>query len=103
MGSKSREFKPVQLRKETFEKIKFLAKKSNKSQSGLVTELIDAVFTIANTFDNINLDYEYNITNSTLLVTVSGRNKLITGSFEIPVNATDKEERKELRKRLTKK
>jgi hypothetical protein len=74
----------IKVRCDTGDQIRFLHKKSGLSTTQLMSELVGSVFQIGCTFSSINFDYEYDITNSQVTISLKGKNNLKSGSFEIP-------------------
>jgi len=52
------------------------------------------------TYEKANLEFETSITGSKVTIEVHGRNRLVTGSFQVPANISEAKEAKEIRKRL---
>jgi len=98
----NKDFKNVAIHKSTYDKARLLAKIQDRSIASVVEDLISKVFDVAGTFTEANLEFETCITESRLVIEVKGRNRLITGSFEVPTSATDKQTDKAIRKRLKK-
>ena len=55
--------------------------KSGLSMTETLSEIIGAVFQISCTFDKLNLEYEYDISNAQVLISAKGKNNLKSGSF----------------------
>jgi len=96
-------FKNVAIHLSCHEKARFIANITGLSIADVVEELVSKVFDVAVTYEKANLEFETSITGSKVTIEVHGRNRLVTGSFEIPVNATEKQETKEIRKRIVRK
>ena len=96
----NKDFKNVAIHKSTYDKARLLAKIQDRSIASVVEDLISKVFDVAGTFTEANLEFETCITESRLVIEVKGRNRLITGSFEVPANISEAKETKEIRKRL---
>lgn len=94
---------PIKVRSETADQIRFLSDKSGLSMTQLLAELVEGVFNVACTFDSLNLEYETCITDSTLLVSVKGKNRLKSGSFQINDSVSNSEMDKQIKKRTGKK
>ena len=86
----NKNFKNVVIHESTHEKARFLSKVQNKPISSTVEELINAVFQVACTYKQLNLAFETCITDSTILITCSGANRLIASSFNVPESMTEK-------------
>lgn len=80
----------VKVRIETGQEIKFLSDKSGLSQTQLLAEVFDALFNIAVTFKSINFEYEYDVTNAQVTISIHGKRNLEIGSFNVP-SSTDSE------------
>ncbi len=81
----NKNFHNVTIHKTAYDKARFLAKVQNKPISAVLEELLNAVFTVGCSYrKGANLSFEYDITNSTVLIKVNGSNRLVSGSFEIP-------------------
>ncbi len=91
MAKEHRKFESLRIHPETHDKAKFLAKKSGKSIANTVEEIIDAVFTVSCTFSQLNLDYDFCITDSKVTITCSGRNNLKSGDFEVQSKISEKD------------
>ena len=81
---------PIRVNVETYDQIRFLANKSNKSITGTLAEIIGSIFNVACTFSNLNLEYETCISDSSVLIAVKGKTKLKSGSFEVPSSTSNK-------------
>jgi hypothetical protein len=93
---------PIKVRTDTAQQIRFIAEKSGLSMTETLSEIIGAVFQVSCTFSNLNLEYEYDISNAQVLITAKGKNNLQSGSFEIPSTASDKKVDKMIAKRVKK-
>lgn len=100
----NKNFKNVAIHKTAHQQARFLAKLQGRSMASVLEELIDRVFDIACTYEKegLNIDFETCISDSTLLITVSGRNKLKSGCFEVEDSVPDKEVDKQVKQRLKK-
>jgi hypothetical protein len=96
----SRGFKPIQVRIETYDKLKFIASRSDRTLAGLMSEIVDHIFQVACTFSALNLEYDTTVSEAKVCITVRGKNRLVTGSFQVPVNISEAKETKEIRKRI---
>ena len=78
-------FKNVAIHKSAHEQARFLAKLQDRSIASVVEELIERVFQIAMCYEKegVNVDFETCVTDSKLIITVTGRSKLTVGSFEV--------------------
>jgi hypothetical protein len=92
----------IKVRSETGDQIRFLHYKSGLSTTQLLAEIIDSVFQIGCTFSSINFEYEYDITNSQVTISLKGKNNLKSGSFEIPSTTSNKKVDKMIAKRVKK-
>jgi hypothetical protein len=84
-----KKFEAIRVTQETHQEAKFIADKSGKSISATVSELLDAVFNIAVTYEDINLTYEYD--GDSVKVIVSGRNNMICGEQKMPAEVLKEE------------
>ena len=91
---------PIRVNAETYDQIRFLANKSNKSITGTLAEIIDSIFNVACTFESLNLEYETCISDSTVLIAVKGKNKLKSGSFEVPSTTSNKKVDRMIREKV---
>ncbi|HLE75729.1 MAG TPA: hypothetical protein VI864_06770 [Candidatus Bathyarchaeia archaeon] len=98
----NRNFKNVAIHKSAHEQARFLANIQNRSMASVIEELVERVFQLAMSYEKegLNIDYETCVTDSTLLITVSGRNKLKSGNFTIPSSTSEKEVDRQIKKRL---
>jgi hypothetical protein len=94
---------PIKVRIDTGDQIRFLSAKSGLSITETLSEIINSVFQISCTFDKLNLEYEYDISNAQVLISAKGKNKLKSGSFEVPSTTSDKKVDKMIAKRLKRK
>ena len=78
----------IRTRKETQEQIKFLSEKTGLSMSQLIAEVFDAIFTISLTYSKLNIEYEYEISSSSVKILASGKNNLVSGQLK---HTTEKE------------
>lgn len=92
----------VKVRLDTGDQIQFLHDKSGLSKTQLLAEIVGAIFQIACTFSSVNFEYEYNISNSQVTVSIQGKNNLQSGSFEVPSTTSNAKVDKEVQKRLKK-
>jgi len=83
-------FEAIRVTDKVHEQVKFLADKSGKTLSATVTEIMEAVFNVACTFSDLNLEYETCISDSTVLISVKGKNKLKSGIFPVSDSMTEK-------------
>jgi len=100
--AKIKEQAPIKVRENTADQIRFLAEKSGLSTTQLLSEVIGAIFQIGCTFDSIHFEYKYDTTNSQVTVSIKGRNKLKSGSFEVPITTSNKTVDNQIKKRLKK-
>lgn len=98
---KNKKQAPIKVRSETAQQIRFISAKSGLSMTQVLSEVFDSLFNVACTFDSLNFDYETCVTDSTLLITVSGKNKLRSGSFEIPSTTSNKKVDQMIKKKLS--
>jgi hypothetical protein len=100
----NRNFRNIAIHKTAHSQARFLADIQDRSIASVIEELIDRVFQIACTYEKegLNIDYETCVSDSTLLISVSGRNKLTSGSFTVSPNTTEKTVDKQIAKRLKK-
>src|SRR3990170_8075359 len=89
---------PIRVRSVTAEQIRFLSAKSGISMTQLLAELVEGVFNVACTFDTLNLEYETCVSDSTVLISVKGKNRLKSGSFITTDTNTDRAIAKHLKK-----
>jgi hypothetical protein len=91
-GNMNKNFKNIAIHESTHEQARFLSKMQNKSIAAILEELIDRVFQIACTYDKqgLNIDFETCVTDSTLLISVTGRNRLLSGEIKLPPSEEDK-------------
>ena len=94
---------PIRVNAETYDQIRFLANKSNKSITATLAEIVNSIFNVACTFESLNLEYETCISDSTVLIAVKGKNRLKSGSFQVNDSATEKEVNSQIEKRTGKK
>lgn len=100
--AKNKKQAPIKVRADTADQIRFLADKSGLSMTQLLSEVVGAIFNVGCTFKSINFEYEYDITNSQVTVSVKGKNNLESGSFEVPSNTSNKTVDSMIAKRLKK-
>jgi hypothetical protein len=100
----NRNFKNVAIHKSAHEQARFLAKLQDRSIASVIEQLLDRVFDLACSYEKegLNIDYETCVSDSTLLITVSGRSRLKSGSFEQPIETTDKQTDAKIAKQLKK-
>jgi hypothetical protein len=90
MGQK---FEAVRVTEETHQQAKFLAEKSGKSISKVVSELVGCAFQIGCTFSQLNLSYEYEISTSRVTIQVEGSNNLVLRDELMPKEVLEEESR----------
>lgn len=86
----------------TKQRVAYLRKITGLTQSQLVSDLVNAVFTIGATYrKGANLTYDFCITDSEVTIRVNGSNRLIAASsFEIPENLPQEEAEKMVHSQL---
>lgn len=96
-------FKNVAIHESTHEKARFISNMQDRSMASVIEELIDRLFDITVTFDKgFNVDFETCVSESQVLISVTGRNKLRNGSFEVSSRTSNKEVDKMVEMRLKK-
>jgi hypothetical protein len=96
-------FKNVAIHLSCHEKARFIANITGLSIADVVEELVSKVFDVAVTYEKANLEFETSITGSKVTIEIHGRNRLVTGSFQVPSNISEAKETKEIRKRIVRK
>ena len=92
----------IKVRCDTGDQIRFLHDKSGLSTTQLMSELVGSIFQIGCTFSSINFEYEYDITNRQVTISLKGKNNLQSGSFEVPSSTSNKTVDSMVEKRLKK-
>lgn len=100
--AKNKKQAPIKVRSDTADQIRFIAEKSGLSMTQLLSEVFDAIFQIGCTFTSLNLNYDFCITESRVTITCEGKSNLQSGSFDVPINTTDKAVDRQIKKRLKK-
>ncbi len=86
----NKNFHNVTIHKTAYDKARFLAKVQNKPISAVLEELLNAVYGVACTYKELNLSFETCVTDSTVLVSCKGKNRMVVSSFEIPWDTPQK-------------
>jgi hypothetical protein len=83
----NKNFKNVAIHKSSHEQARFISDLQNKSVASTLEEIIDRIFQLCCTYDKegANIDYETDVTKSQLLISVSGRNRLVCSEIKIPI------------------
>ena len=83
-------FKTIKIDEETYEQLKLISKRLNKPSSRVLGEIMEKLHEIAIEFDEgCNLSFESRVSTGILVIQTLGRNKLLTGAFLCPTQATD--------------
>lgn len=98
--TKTKKQSPIKVRIDTAQQIRFLSEKSGLSMTQLLSEVIGAIFNIGCVFKSINFEYEYDISNAQITITIKGKSNLEIGSFDVPITTSNKVIDKKIAKRL---
>ena len=81
----NKNFRNVAIHKSAHDEARFLADIQDRSMASVMEELIDRVFQIAMSYEKegVSIDYETCLTDSTLLISVRGKNRLICESQKV--------------------
>ena len=96
------EYSNLRIHKETAKQLKALAKIFHKTQLTVMDDLVEEFLKLAVNFRYGNYSFETSLLTNTLSIEIQGQSRLVTGSFEIPVNASEKQTDKEIRYKIKK-
>jgi hypothetical protein len=94
---------PIKVRSVTADQIRFISEKSGLSMTQVLAEIIGNVFQICCTYSNLNLSYDFEITESKVTIQCEGKNNLQSGSFEVPSKTSNETVDKMVKVRLNRK
>lgn len=81
----TRRYQPVQMTVATHEKLRYMAKISNKPKTKLLKEIVDSLFELTGCYDRIVMfDSEISILQGTVTFVIKGRNRTSLGLGSIP-------------------
>ncbi len=92
----------VRISKDTLAELDLLSKITKISKKALIGDVVHSIFCLGCTFKTLNLGYETVVSENTLTITLSGRNNLISGSFQIPETDSNSVMEKKLKQTLNK-
>jgi hypothetical protein len=75
---------PIQMFRETYDKLAYMAKSQGKSMAVFERELIDNLFQIMACFKTCNVEYEISVLNSTITIRVTGNSRISLGLQGLP-------------------
>jgi hypothetical protein len=98
--AKKKGFNPLRLHADAVEKLDYICHVTGKTKVAQFDELINPVYQVLVNFKNANLEFETSMLQNTVLITASGRSRVINGSFEISKDADKAEANMRLKNQL---